>query len=115
MLSELLAKKFKMSRFENVKELTKITQGTVADFTVYKTVKNGVEPSIVTFILIAYYLDFTPKEIADACELAGDKVLHKLIAPVGVDVEDRAIIDILAKIPQEKKQLAIELLKQFGG
>lgn len=114
MLSELLAEKFKNSRYNTVKDWKTDTRCELSTETVSKVLLRGVEPGIPTFIIMAYRLGFTPVEISNACKAAGDTTFYKLIAPIDLEAEDKEIIKQLRALPHEKKKLVMDLLNTLG-
>jgi hypothetical protein len=114
MLSQILTDAYRRSKFHNVQEWKQETKCQLSTETVSKVLLRGVEPSIPTFITMAWYLEMPAGEIAAACKAAGDNVFCKLIGPSDIAPSDRLIMELAAKIPEDKKNLAIQLLKEMG-
>jgi len=114
MLSEKLTNKFKMSQYSNVLEWKNATRCDLSTETVSKVIIRGHEPSIPTFITMAYHLNFTPAEISAACKEAGDTIFYKLIAPLDLDTDDKRIIKLIHDLSPEKKKLILEVIKQMA-
>lgn len=115
MLSDKISKKFKISAFSTVKDFQTSTKCPLSLETLTAVVNRGKEPSIPAFIIMAYLLGFTPLEIADACKEAGDTIYWRLISPVFVSEEDKAMLDIIKALPADKKKAVKDLLKTLGA
>lgn len=114
MFSKLLKEKFQMSTHRDVKAWKDSTRCPLSNETVSKVLLRGFEPSVPTFITMAYYLGFTPSEIAAACKASGDTLYYRLIAPLELDDTDREILDLTRELSDGKKKLVIELLKSMS-
>jgi len=118
MLSEILASAFRKSAYTDVTDWKNSTKCPLATETVSKVIHRGKEPSIPTFIVMAYYLGMTPTEIAMSCKESKEEiycpVFSKLIMPLDLDVDDKNAIGAIKKLSAEKKKLALELIDQLG-
>ncbi len=122
MLGKMLAERFNRTdetgkrEWASVKEWMEATGcDNLSTETASRIFFRGGEPAIPTFITMAYYLNFSPTEIAAACKEAGDKVFWRLIAPDYVGNEDQDLFNLLMAIPASKKKLALDILKELKG
>lgn len=118
MLSQILTEKYKMSSYQNIKEFKVSSKCPVSGQTINQVLGHGQEPSVPTFITIAYYLDMPAHEISAACKAAGDDVFHRLIPSVKMNEIDRLstdIMELIQNLSTEKKQLVLNLIKNIAG
>ena len=114
MLSEKIKKKFHQSKYSNVKEWKDSTKCPLSLFTLTSVINQGKEPSIPTFIIMAYLLDFTPAEISAICKAAGDTVFWKLIAPSNLTDEEKDVLRRIRALNAQQMKLVKDLLSTFG-
>jgi hypothetical protein len=117
MLSEILAAKFRRSKYSTVKEFWSSSKCKLSEETVSRVIGRGHEPGIPTFIIIAYHLGIPTKYIAAACKEAGDTAFCNLLDPpesAKRAAEEQVVVDKFARIPEAKKKFVLDLLEQLG-
>lgn len=115
MLAKVLADKFRRTHYHNIKEWQTEHKVELSPETVYKVILRGIEPSVPTFITMAYHLGLTPKEISESCKKAGDDIFWRLISPLDMSSEDLSIVNLIHELKPDQKRLAVNLLKQLVG
>jgi hypothetical protein len=116
-LSEKIKMKFKMSSYTGVKEWKDTTKCPLSLFTCTSVINQGKEPSIPSFITMAYLLGFTPGEIAAACKESGDTIFWRLVAPSDVSDasnEDNQMLIRIKALTPDRVKLVKDLLKTLG-
>lgn len=115
MLSEKIRKKFQASKYAAVKEWKDDTKCPLSLFTLTSVINQAKEPSVPSYIIMAYLLGTAPEEIAEDCKAAGDTVLWRLISPSGMTDEEKDILDRIKTLDAPKKKLVKDLLKGLGA
>jgi hypothetical protein len=82
MLHEILQSAFRRSGCRDLKDWHTSTKCPLSYFTVTSIINQGKEPSISTFIVIAYLLGMPVKDISAHCKKTGDTVFHKILTEV---------------------------------
>lgn len=77
-LANIIQNAFRRSKYASAKEWHTDSKMPLSYFTLTKTI-DGAEPSVPSFIVMAYLIGIPIKDIADACKEAGDTVFWRIL------------------------------------
>ena len=114
MLQKIIAEKFRMTRYTNVKEWVLDSKCPLSQEMCTQVILRGREPSLPAAIQMLYCLQVPAEEIADICRKHGDTVFHRLISPVSLTDEENQALGHFRALQGDKRQLAMSMLEQLG-
>lgn len=115
MLAQILAEKFRRTKYENVLQWRLTCKVPLSNETVSKILLRGIEPSVTTFIIMAHYLQVPTEEIAAACKAAGDEVFCELLAPTTLDPQDLAVVKKINRLNDRSKKAVLDMIEAFSA
>lgn len=115
MLAKILQEKFRRANYENALQWKLTAKVPLSNETVSKILLRDIEPSVTTFIIMAYYLQVPVEEIAAACKAAGDTVFCELLAPTNLDPQDLALVKRINSLSVKGKKAVLDMIDALGS
>jgi len=114
MLQEIIARKFRETKYANVKDWWSESKCPLSVEMCTQVIFRGREPSLPAAIQMLFFLQVPAEEIADICRKHGDTVFHRLITPVSLTDEESQVLGHFRALQGDKRQLAMLMLEQLG-
>ena len=115
MLHEIIAAKFMLTRYTNVKEWVLDSKCPMSQEMCTQVILRGREPSLPTAIIMLYCLQVPAEEIAEICRKHGDTVFHRLMTPVSLTDEETQALEHFRALDEVKRKLVMRMMRELVG
>ena len=115
MLQEIIARKFRETRYQTVKDWWAFSKCPLSETMCTQVIYKHREPSLPTAITMLYCLQVPAEEIAEICRKHGDTVFHRLITPVSLTDEESQVLGHFRALDEVKRKLVMRMMRELVG
>ena len=115
MLQEIIARKFRETRYQTVKDWWAFSKCPLSEAMCTQVIYKHREPSLPTAITMLYCLQVPAEEIAEICRKHGDTVFHRLMTPVSLTDEESQVLEHFRALDEVKRKLVMRMMRELVG